>query len=199
VISGYVNAVARESRILPSPKGRFIESIMPKTFQKALLKAENVLLLFNHDRNKKLGSIKEGNLELREDSIGLYATATVTDQEVIESARKGLLKGWSFGMAVNNDKWQENEDGIARRFIDDLDLVEVSVLTKVPAYVATTIESRQEDVFEEVRGFEDENHEIADQTNEKPNNENPKEENRDLNHDFDSVIKQIIVKGIKHT
>ncbi|MBG9577793.1 peptidase U35, partial [Bacillus thuringiensis] len=56
----------------------------PRTFEKALNKAQNVDLLFNHDKTRKLGSTENGNLELYEDNIGLRAIATVTDEQVIE-------------------------------------------------------------------------------------------------------------------
>ena len=152
MLDGYVNAVGRESRVLPSPKGKFIEQIAPKTFAKALMKASDIDLLFNHNKSRKLGSIKEGNLELREDNIGLRAIATVSDQEVIDKAKKGELQGWSFGMAVNSDTWSDGADGIQRRMVDDLDLFEVSILDRTPAYVATTIEQRgEESVLSEQR------------------------------------------------
>lgn len=147
LLDGYVNAVGRESRILPSPNGRFKEQIVPKTFEKALIKSENVDLLFNHDKDKKLGSILDGNLELREDSIGLRAIATVTDEEVIQKAKDGKLRGWSFGFIANKDKWEDGSDGIQKRFIEDLDLLEVSILDKTPAYIATSIEARGEDSY----------------------------------------------------
>ena len=56
VLTGYVNVTSRESRVLPSPTGRFVEEILPKTFERALNSTQNVDLLFNHDRNQKLGS-----------------------------------------------------------------------------------------------------------------------------------------------
>ncbi|MBT2736158.1 HK97 family phage prohead protease [Bacillus sp. ISL-7] len=147
ILDGYVNAVGRESRILPSANGRFKEQIVPKTFEKALLKSQNVDLLFNHDKNKKLGSTQDKNLELREDNIGLRAIAIVTDEEVIQKAKNGELRGWSFGFIANKDKWEEGSDGIQRRFVEDLDLLEVSVLDKTPAYIATSIEARGEDSY----------------------------------------------------
>ncbi|MGG3623857.1 HK97 family phage prohead protease [Bacillus gobiensis] len=147
LLDGYVNAVGRESRILPSPNGRFKEQIVPKTFEKALLKSENVDLLFNHNKDRKLGSITDGNLELREDNIGLRAIATVTDEDVIQKARNGELRGWSFGFIANSDRWEDGSDGIQRRFIEDLDLLEVSILDKTPAYIATSIEARGEDSY----------------------------------------------------
>jgi uncharacterized protein len=148
LLDGYVNAVGRESRILPSPKGRFREVIVPKTFERALSKGTNIDLLFNHIQERKLGSTATGELQLREDNIGLRAIATVTDQQVIDKAKAGELQGWSFGFHANKDSWVDGgEDGVQKRMVEDLDLVEVSILDQTPAYIATSIESRGEECF----------------------------------------------------
>ncbi len=144
LIDGYVNAVERESRVLPSPRGRFIEKIKSKTFERALQRATDVELRFNHDKNRKLGGLSDGNLELFEDAIGLRAIATVTDEEVIRKAQNGELRGWSFGFIDNNPNWEDGVDGIARRTLEDIELLEVSILDKTPAYIATSIEARDE-------------------------------------------------------
>lgn len=155
LLDGYVNAVGRESRILPSVRGPFKEQTVPKTFDKALQKAEDVELRFNHEENRKLGSLKEGNLQLYEDNIGLRAIATVCDPEVIEKARNGKLRGWSFGFIDNKPNWQDGSDGIQRRFLEDIDLLEVSILDKTPAYIATSIEARgEEELVTETRSDE---------------------------------------------
>jgi uncharacterized protein len=155
VLDGYVNVTQRESRILPSPRGRFVEEILPRTFERALQKNDSVELLFNHDKNRKLGSTKEGNLELREDNVGLRAIATVTDEEVMSKAKKGELRGWSFGFAVVKDSWKQREDGLQKRSVEELELFEVSVLDKTPAYIATSIEARgEEDILTEMRNEE---------------------------------------------
>jgi uncharacterized protein len=152
LLDGYVNAVGRESRVLPSSRGPFREQIVPGTFQKALGKTDNVDLRFNHDENRQLGSIKEGSLQLYEDSIGLRAIATVTDDEVIQKAKDGKLTGWSFGFVDQKPNWQDGSDGIQRRFLEDIELLEVSILDKTPAYIATSIEARGEvDVITENR------------------------------------------------
>ena len=156
LLDGYVNAVARDSRPIPSVKGKCVEQVMPKTFERALMKAENVDLLLNHDKNRKLGSIKEGNLELFEDNIGLRAICTVFDEEVIKKAKNNELRGWSFGFYINKDHWEE-KDGIQRRYLEELELNEVSILdnTRVPAYIATSIETREgQDIVKETRGEE---------------------------------------------
>lgn len=154
LIDGYVNAVARDSRIMPSINGEFVEQVVPGTFHKALSRARNVDLLLNHNESRKLGSIIEGNLKLFEDNIGLRAIATITDEEVIKKAIAGKLKGWSFGFYLNNDRWETDSKGIKRRFLEDIELLEVSILdnTKNPAYIATSIETRDnKEVLREIR------------------------------------------------
>lgn len=137
VVQGYVNAVGRESRVLTSPtKGKFVEIVSPKTFEKALLRQPNVELRFNHD--KHLGSTGEHNLEVFEDAIGLYAKATITDPDVI--ARRHELRGWSFTFTAREQQWDDSAE-VQRRTLDDIDLYEVSILDKTPAYIATTITS----------------------------------------------------------
>lgn len=107
-------------------------------------------MLLNHDQSRVLGSTKEGNLELTEDNIGLHARATVTDPEVIQSARNGDLVGWSFGFYDLPDGVQEGvdqESNLPLRIVRDMDLREVSILdrTKIPAYDGTLIMARSED------------------------------------------------------
>ena len=156
VLTGYVNVTSRESRVLPSPTGRFVEEILPKTFERALNSTQNVDLLFNHDRNQKLGSTQEGNLDLHEDNIGLRATATVTNPTVMEKAKKGELRGWSFAFQALKDSWKTKENGMQKRSVEELRLFEVSVLDVTPAYVATSIESRgEEEIINETRNVED--------------------------------------------
>lgn len=146
VIEGYVNAVCRDSRKLPSIRGVFIEQVESGVFKRALDRAENVELRMNHE--KVLGSIKEGNLTLYEDNIGLYAKATVTDKELIKKAQNGELRGWSFGFVKLKDHWEEEEkEKIQRRYLEEIELREVSILDKTPAYIATSIEMRGENAF----------------------------------------------------
>lgn len=145
VLDGYVNVTMRESRELSSPTGKFVEQILPKTFERALATNPSVDLLFNHDSNRKLGSTVEGNLDLREDNIGLRATATVTDPIVMDKAKNGELRGWSFGFQVLKDTWEERADGMKKRSVEEMYLAEISVLDITPAYIATSIESRNDE------------------------------------------------------
>lgn len=151
-LDGYVNVHSRDSRQLPSQRGVFVEQIMPKAFAGALNKAENVDLLFNHKEDRKLGSTKEGNVELFEDTIGLRCICTVSDAEVVEKAKNNELQGWSFGFVATEQRWEDGD--IQRRYVDALELLEVSVLSVTPAYVSTTIEQRGEESVVSEQRFE---------------------------------------------
>lgn len=154
LLDGYVNAVDRYSRPIRSANGSFVEKILPKVFQRALERAENVDLLLDHNKNRKLGSIKDGNLQLFEDNIGLRAICKVSDSEVIEKAKNNELRGWSFGFFSNKDTWESPEGEIQRRSVEDLDITEVSIIDDkmIPIYIGTSIEKRgTTDVVTETR------------------------------------------------
>lgn len=166
-ISGYVNAVGRDSRPLMSPSGKVVEMIEPGTFRNALKRAENVELLLNHNKERKLGSINDGNLTLTEDTIGLKAECTVTDPDVMQEARAGRLSGWSFGMFVNTDNIEERAGDIPRRHVTDIDLFEVSIIDSrmMPCYAGTSLECRADaEIVAETRAIEDKEHDISDET-----------------------------------
>ncbi len=151
VISGYVNAVERDSRIMPKGKGAtavrsFVERVRAGTFDKAIKRGTPIELRFNHD---KIIGDTTSNLELYEDNIGLYARAIISDTQVIEKAQRGELRGWSFGFIAEGETW-DKEGEIDRRTLEDIDLKEVSILDKTPAYFGTSVEVREEEsnVFE---------------------------------------------------
>ena len=141
LITGYVNVVGRESRVLQDISGEFVEVIEPGTLARALSKVDSVGLMFNHICNVDTA---DNTFELAEDNIGLYAKAVIKDAEVIQRAKGNKLTGWSFGFYENAEKWDNRADGMRRRTVTDLDLVEVSILDVTPAYIATSIEMRGE-------------------------------------------------------
>lgn len=145
-IDGYVNAVERLSKPLNDRLGKFVERIKCGAFKKALERASDVRILLNHDYTRDLGGIKDGNLELYEDAIGLHARAVITDKEVVEQAKRGELRGWSFGF-TDRDVEQGEENGITVRNVKDLDLYEVSLInrSRVPAYDGTLVAVRSAD------------------------------------------------------
>ena len=160
VVSGYVNAVGRDSRPITDVRGKFVEQIEPGAFGASLERSENVDLLLNHDKSRVYASTKDGSLKLTEDSIGLRAEAVLTDAEMIRKARSGEFRGWSFGMYVGDSAMEERAEGIPRRHVKSLNMFEVSLIDKsrIPCYVGTSVECRAEgeDVLAELRYSEEE-------------------------------------------
>jgi len=156
LVDGYVNAVGRDSRVIPDRRGAFVEQIVPGAFARALGKGNPVELKLNHER--ALGSTATGEVELFEDNIGLRAIAKITDAEVIEKARAKKLRGWSFGFRRPVDEWEERAGAPPRRYLKDFDLSEVTIVDdrKLPAYPATSIELRGgDDALTEYRASDD--------------------------------------------
>ena len=148
-ITGYVNAIERNSKTLKDRIGSFVERICKGAFSKALKRNDDVHILLNHDWTRDLGSTKEGNLELKEDNIGLKAKAVIEDPEIVSKARQGDLIGWSFGFTDAHVE-RSFEQGLLHRIVKDLNLFEVSILdrTRSPAYEGTLITVRDnEEIF----------------------------------------------------
>jgi HK97 family phage prohead protease len=144
VLDGYVNAVERDSApMLDSEGNKFVERVRAGAFSKALRRANNVFMLLDHQDNRKLASISDKNLTLYEDNVGLRAIAKVSDAEVIEKAKSGKLRGWSFGFIPIQESREKSSEGI-RRILEDIDLIEVSLIDerKIPAYIGTSVEMR---------------------------------------------------------
>lgn len=143
-IEGYVNAVCRDSKEIRSFGKTFVEQVRPKAFEKALRRNSDVKLLYNHRENRCLGSTKS-NVELYEDAIGLHISADITDAEVRADADKGKFKGFSFGFKKIKDDWEPICEGKERRYLEDIELNEVSLLSVTPAYSGTVVEARADD------------------------------------------------------
>lgn len=160
IITGYVNVVERDSRVMPAKRcpgmlTDFVERVKAKAFAKSLQKGKPVLLKLNH--NKVLGDTQDGSLVLCEDNVGLRATAKVTDPETIGKAKRGELRGWSFGFVSEKESREPLNDKLTCRSLEEIDLREVSLLDKTPAYIGTSIELRGEDeITFETRAYDDE-------------------------------------------
>lgn len=142
-ISGYVNVPGRESRPVMTPYGRVIEVIEQRAFAKAIERADNIQMLLDHDHNRELASTQANTLTVTEDAVGLRAESIVTDTEVIEGARAGKLRGWSFDIKNPVDTLEQRAEGLPVRHITDLDMSEVSlIMNKIPVYSSTSIEVR---------------------------------------------------------
>jgi HK97 family phage prohead protease len=162
-IEGYVNAVERDSNIINVPSvGRCVEQIRAGAFGRALGSGADVAILENHDTSRKLGSTSQGNLKLCEDNIGLRASADITDADIAGKARRGELKGWSFGFICTDSEIEQRAGNVPRRIVKGMTLSEVSLIDGAykPCYNGTLVEVRSEGNFMEYRSCEDEATEI---------------------------------------
>lgn len=180
VISGYVNVAERISKRLKENGVEFYEKIKEGAFGDAVRRNNNIKILFNHDYKRELGNTME-NLTIYEDSIGLYAEAEITDEEVVMKARDNKLSGWSFGFIPLKEEINENYGNIPLRTVESLNLYEVSILDNehIPAYNSMSLNVR--DVTNEpleIRNYEKINIEV----------EEDKPDEEELQRNFDNSI-----------
>ena len=146
-ITGYVNVTEKKSRPVITPRGKVIEEIEPRAFAEAINRAGNITVTVDHDKSHIYASTDDGTVTLKEDAIGLHADVLIKDKDLIELAKKGKIRGWSFGMYNVKDSMEERAD------LDHLTLV----VKKSPIYSATSVELRAgEDIELETRASLDE-------------------------------------------
>ena len=157
-ISGYVNATEKKSRPVITPHGKVIEEIEPRAFERAIERAGEITLTVDHDSSSVYARTSDGTLQLYEDDIGLHADVLIRDQMLIELAKTGKIRGWSFGMYNVVDELVERANDLPLRKVKELDLDHVTlVVKKTPVYSATSVEIRAgADVEMEERGREPE-------------------------------------------
>ena len=142
-ITGYVNVVERKSRPVMTPHGKCIEIVEQRAFEQALERASDVSVTVDHNNSQFYASTSNNTLKLYEDNIGLHADVIISDPDVVELAKKGKIKGWSFGMYNVVDELEQRADDIPIRHIKSLDLDHITlVVNKCPVYSATSVELR---------------------------------------------------------
>lgn len=146
-ISGYVNVPGRESRpVITRKHGKVNEVIEQRAFDRAIGKTDHISLLLDHDKNKVLASTSDGTLEVYEDEVGLRAEAITSNEEAINYAKQGKLRGWSFNMLHVIDSVEERAGKLPLRHVKDFMTNEISLIVKLlPYYSSTSIELRAED------------------------------------------------------
>ena len=145
-LSGYINAVGRESKLLTDTiNGQFVEVAEPGVFRNSLEKNPDIPMLLNHNHQREIGRNGQ-NVVLREDSIGLKFEADINDKEVIELAKNNKLVGCSFGFTDIISLREPKRGTINRRTLQEINLQEVSILSEghMPAYYGTLVEARTE-------------------------------------------------------
>lgn len=156
-ISGYVNVTEKKSKPVITPYGKVIEEIEPRAFEQSLNKGGNVTVSVDHDDSHIYASTEGGTLTLYEDAIGLHADVLITDASLIDIAKQGKIRGWSFGMYNVVDELEQRANDIPIRHIKSLDLDHVTlVVNKSPCYSATSVEIRADaEFFMETRTTEE--------------------------------------------
>ena len=157
-ITGYVNVTEKKSRPVITLRGKVIEEIEPRAFAEAISRAGNITVTVDHDKSHIYASTDDGTVTLKEDAIGLHADVLIKDKDLIELAKKGKIRGWSFGMYNVKDSMEERADDLPIRHIKALDLDHLTlVVKKSPIYSATSVELRAgEDIELETRASLDE-------------------------------------------
>lgn len=142
-ISGYVNATEKKSRPVITPHGKVVEEILPGAFRAAIDRAGDISVTVDHDKTHIYASSRSKTLTLFEDDIGLHADVLITDPDLVSLAKKGKIRGWSFGMYNVQDELEARANDLPLRKIKALDLDHITlVVNKKPVYSATSVEVR---------------------------------------------------------
>ncbi len=146
---GYAATFGQES----SDLGGFREIIMPGAFSRALREGQDVRCLRNHDPNFVLGRVKNGTLQLKEDSRGLQFRCELDPNNpehvaTHSSVSRGDVDACSFAFLAKSQEWSDQRDKegalYAQRKLHDVDLQDTSVVT-YPAYLTTSVSARSLD------------------------------------------------------
>lgn len=165
-LEGYAAVFGQATRI-DSWEGIFDESIRKGAFRKSI-RERTPVLQFDHGRHPLVGSIPIGKIhDLREDDQGLYVSARLSDNWLVEPVRQAIAEesvdGMSFRFTVVREEWRDKDGKLVKpeelgRLLWDpgdrgplqRDLIELRVpeLGPVvwPAYVGTSVGMRAREV-----------------------------------------------------
>lgn len=139
-ISGYAAVFHRLSENM----GGFREKILPGAFDSVL--DNDVRALVNHDSRLILGRTSADTLQLSVDEKGLHYRIDPPDtqyaRDLIASIRRGDITQSSFAFQVENEQWDEDDDGRLVRTIQSFKkLFDIAPVT-YPSYPDTTVAAR---------------------------------------------------------
>ena len=127
------------------------ESIRAGAFDESI--NGDVRALYNHNPDLILGRTSAGTLELRQDKKGLWGKITVNKADsdamnAYERIKRGDVTGASFGFDIEDEDFEREDNGDIHWIIKKVNpLYEISPCT-FPAYKATDISARSEQVAE---------------------------------------------------
>lgn len=127
------------SKELRDRNGRTFREIVPRdTWEKAI--NPDIKFYYNHKNYFELAD----SVELRAENDGVYLYATLKDSErgLYQAIKDGLITGMSFGFRAIKDSFN-HVGNYLQRTIEKMELFEVSILDKEPAYYNTMVEARE--------------------------------------------------------
>lgn len=109
-LEGYAAVFSTPARIR-SWEGEFDEEIAPGAFKRTL-RERTPVLQFDHGRDQRTGTVPIGSIDdLREDEQGLFVSARLFDNPVVEPIRQAIagkaITGMSFRFAVAEERWTD--------------------------------------------------------------------------------------------
>lgn len=129
------------SKIMTDKQGKkFRERISKEVWEQAIEKnKDNIKIFLNHQDYIEIGS----NIEVQATNEGVILTLELSDKEMglYNAAKQDKLTGCSFGFKCIKDNITENQ-GYYDREILEMELKEISLLDKTPAYNNTSVEAR---------------------------------------------------------
>jgi len=133
-------AAKYDSPSLPLP---FVEKIAPGAFTRTLKSRNNIKMFVNHSDLHVLASTRAKTLRLEDRADGLFVEADLPDVTYANDLRvlmqRGDVNTMSFGFSTVRDSWSDNG---AERTLQEVRLIEVSVVTSTAAYPQTSASVR---------------------------------------------------------
>ena len=133
-------AARYDSPSLPLP---FTERIAPGAFTRTLKSRNNIKMFVNHSDLHVLASTRAKTLRLEDRADGLFVEADLPDVTYANDLRvlmqRGDVNTMSFGFSTVRDSWSDNG---AERTLNEVRLIEVSVVTSTAAYPSTSASVR---------------------------------------------------------
>lgn len=123
----------------------FYERLIPGCFSKTINDGADIRMILEHDDAKLLARRKNDSLHLTDMPDGLYfefeAPNTSLGDDALEMVRTGLISGCSFGFICLRDDYHY-EDGKEIRDVKECRLLEISLVTSIPAYPESQVYCR---------------------------------------------------------
>ena len=129
------------SKMMTDKQGKkFRERISKEVWEHAIEKnKDNIKIFLNHQDYIEIGS----NIKVQATNEGVILTLELSDKEMglYQAAKSDKLTGCSFGFKCIKDNISETQ-GYYDREVLEMELYEISILDKTPAYNSTSVEAR---------------------------------------------------------